>query len=318
MVLHSLICLLNNDKNACFKLARASSNPDISKLREIYFHNVKVLQYILDYCHIKDIKSLRVLSNLFPLISYPPYREKAFKILEEVSVEYAKLNYHGIQLSSHPDQFILLSSLNGNINEASRYDLEIYSYMKRFIPWDLVNIHIGSKASGFEMHANIFKKEVNLLSINAKILISLENDEKSYSFSETLQIAEDNDLMMVPDFHHERCYQKRIDNNGLGLTLDEHFDWNDKIDENIYKNIKRIVDCYKGVSPTFHISSPMYGWNGNFKDHCIHSDYIDIKDYPMGLIQLSNDFGIDFRLDIEAKSKDSAIFKIDSDLKNQQ
>lgn len=312
---HTLVCMLKDDKKSSFKTLKLSSNPSLEKIREVYYHNLETLAYIVKYCQNNAIYSLRVSSVLFPLSSHRDYREKLAPLLDEVGKEYAKIDYSNLELSSHPDQFILLSSINPNVNEMSRYELEIYAHMKQYIPWNLVNIHIGSKQKGIEHHFNIFQKEVELLSPLAKSLLSVENDEKSYSFKETLYFAKNCGLMMVPDFHHERCFQKRLTNNGLGLSLEEHIKWNYSIDEQIYDDLEEIISTYnhKDASPLFHISSPMFGWNGNFKDHCIHADYIDDLDYPKDLesLMLVKNFNRDFRLDIEAKAKNEAIFQIE-------
>lgn len=312
MIKHSLNCLLKDDKLGSFKTARVTSNPSLDKLRYIYFSNLESLRYIVKFCQDKDIKSLRVTSGLFPLATYGEYRDKVLNLLDEVGKEYKKIDYTGVELSSHPDQFILLSSANANINANSRVDLEIYAYMRQYIPWNLINIHVGSAAQGHEHHKKIFKEEFNKLSQEAKNIISIENDEKSYGFLETLEVAMENGCMVVPDFHHERCYIKRIKDNGIGLSQNEHLDWNEEIDKTIYENIGKIVSCYKHTTatPTFHISSPVEGWDGNFRSQCTHANFIDPKDYPNKLVGLSEKLGIDFRLDIEAKAKEQAIFKL--------
>lgn len=314
MIKHSLNCLLKDDKLGSFKTARASSAPSMDKLRDIYFSNVKSLEYIVKYCQANGIYSLRVVSGLFPLATYGEYRDKVLNLLDEVGQEYKKIDYTGVELSSHPDQFILLSSANSNVNANSRVDLEIYAYMAQYIPWNLVNIHVGSAAQGHEHHKKIFKQEFNQLSSGAKKLLSIENDEKSYSFLDTLEVALDNGCMMVPDFHHQRCFMKRIDNDGKGLSEAEHFAWGEHIDETIYENIDKVLQCYSHTtaSPTFHISSPIEGWNGMFKSHCTHADYIHPQDYPHRLESYSTQHGRDFRLDIEAKAKNHAIFQLEN------
>lgn len=313
---HTLVCLLKDDKKASYKTVKLSSKPSVEKIREIYFANVETVKHIVQYCQQNNISSFRISSSLFPLASHKDYRSICLPVLDEVGKEYAKINFSGIELSSHPDQFILLSSVNPSVNEGSRYELEIYAHMQQYIPWNLVNIHIGSKQKGFEEHAKIVKREVTLLSDNAKNLLSFENDEKNYSFAETLKIAQENNVMVVPDFHHERCLQKRKDNNGLGLSHEEHIEWNKKIDMNIYDSLDNIISTYqnRNATPLFHISSPILGWNGNFKEHCSHSDYIHIDDYPHELEDLMANKHQDYRLDIEAKAKNEAILTLNQQL----
>jgi UV DNA damage repair endonuclease len=48
------------------------------------------------------------------------------------------------------------------------------------------------------------------------------------------------------------------------------------------------------------------------KSHCVHADFIEPNDYPIRLPELSEKLRIDFRLDIEAKAKQKAIFKLEN------
>lgn len=306
MIHHSLICLLKHDPKGSFRTTKLSSDPSIEKLRDIYLSNIDTLKYMINYCRLNHISSYRVISSMFPLSTHVKYREKCLPILEEALKLASQINFEGIHLSLHPDQFVLLSSLNDNVNEAARYDLNLSAYIAKFIPIKLVNIHVGSKNQGFSHHKKIFKKEFLLLDRDTKKLLSLENDEKSYSFLETLEIATENDVMIVPDFHHERCHAKRANDN---LNLKD-------IDAVIYNNIDKIITLYKNKKslPTFHISSPRGTWASDFKSRCPHADFIDVIDYPIKLKALSKKHKIDFILDIEAKFKEEAIFDLNKKL----
>lgn len=114
--------------------------------------------------------------------------------------------------------------------------------------------------------------------------------------------------MIVPDFHHERCYQRR---NLLYQNINH-----EDMDNVIYNKIPEVLQCYEGklALPTFHISSPSCGWNEKFKDECAHADYISADDYPAKLATFSEQFGKDFILDVEAKHKQLAIFRLEDRL----
>lgn len=293
---HTLVCLLN-DKNIGFKTARVSSSPSIDKLKEIYKHNVRTLNDIIKYCRNNNITSYRIPSSIFPLLTHPNYHEKLFAMLcNEIQPMFKYIDFSGIHFSCHPDQFILLSSLNENVVQNSIFELNMWGYISSFIPIDLVNIHVGTKQKGFNYHRDILLSAFLKLDKKTQSLISLENDEKSYNFSETLQMALLANCMVVPDFHHERCFQRRINYN---MSLKE-------CDDIIYDNIDKIFSTYDKALPTFHISSPKNGWGVNFKDNCSHSDYISYDDYPHYI----HTFSKSVRLDVEAKHKNDAIFAI--------
>lgn len=294
---HTLVCLLNNNKETSFKTARVSNSPSIDKLREIYKHNVRTLNDILKYCRNNNITSYRISSNIFPLLTHQDYHDKLFAMLcNEIQPMFNYIDFSGIHISCHPDQFVLLSSLNENVVHNSIFELNMWGYISKFIPIDLVNIHVGTRQKGYEHHRDIFLNGFQKLDSYTQSLISLENDEKSYNFTETLQLAKEANCMIVPDFHHERCFQRRYNPS---ISLQE-------CDSIIYESMKDIVQTYDTALPTFHISSPKNGWTDNFKDNCSHADYIAEEDYP----SLLHSFDFDLRLDVEAKHKNDAIAKL--------
>lgn len=308
MIKHSLVCLLQNEKNYGYKTLRLSSTPTEQDLNRVYEHNIQNLKKILLYCQQHGIEATRVSSSLFPLASHSLYRNIALKIIDKCLKELRNFDYKTLNLSMHPDQFILLSSLNPNVNIQSMYDLELTAHIAQSLPIKLINIHVGSKAGGEIRHREILQKNVLSLSQNVRNLLSLENDEKNYDFKTTLSIAQENALMLVPDFHHERCYQRRNT---------QYKKSNEESDSVIYENLERVFDTYRGKLslPTFHISSPLSGWCGKFKDECSHADYIDILDYPHKLVEYCQKTQTTIILDIEAKHKQLAIEKLNKELK---
>lgn len=309
MIKHSLVCLLQNEKDYGYKTLRLSSSPSEADLTRVYEYNILNFKKIIIYCQNNGIKATRVSSSLFPLSSHSLYREKALTIIDKSLKELDNFDYKGIELSMHPDQFILLSSLNPNVNLDSKYDLELTAHISKKLPIKLVNIHVGSKAQGEKVHREILNKNVHSLNSEIKKLLSFENDEKNYDFLTTLSIAQENSVMLVPDFHHERCYQRRAC---------EYTKTNEEIDNVIYDNLEEVFKTYKGKKslPTFHISSPLSGWCGKFKDECSHADYIDILDYPHKLYDYFKINNKEIILDIEAKHKQLAIKKLSEQLLN--
>lgn len=302
---HSLCCLLEDNVHGSFKTLKLCGNPSVEKITQVYKSNAYTLAYIVDYCRANRITSYRVSASMFPLLTHPLYTEKCLKILESIAPLFKRIDYSGVHLSCHPDQFVLLSSMNQNVNDNAIRDLNMWSYIVReYIPLDLVNIHVGAKTNGLEIHRDIFLKNFDRLEEHTKTLVSLENDEKSYSFLETLEIAQTVNCMMVPDFHHHRCMGIRYDQSVDRLNLDTL----------IYEHIPQVLALYRSeVLPTFHLSSPYEGWAGGFKGTCKHADHIDTLDYPH---LLQDKITRDVRLDIEAKGKQNAIFKLRENLQN--
>lgn len=295
MLHHTLICQLDDSKIK-FRTTRVSSAPTKSQIHDICLHNINTIQKILDYCKDNDITSYRIPSNIFPLWTHPLYEKTCDEIFQELLPNMKGLKTHDIHLSCHPDQFILLNSLNQDVNDRSIKELNKWGEISKIIPIKLLNIHVGGRQSSLEEHCNILVQNFNKLSKETQSILSLENDEKSYSFHDTLYIAGFVGAMVVPDFHHERCFQLRQGNTHEQAT------------HNIMMYIGSILHSYKGkkATPTFHISSPKHGWTDNFKDNCKHADYIDVdRDYPLVLHKFAEK--IDICLDVEAKAKNNAI-----------
>ena len=288
----SLVCLLNNS-NIKYRTTRVSSCPDYNKIKEIVLHNYNTLQLILDFCYMNNITSYRIPSNIIPLWTHPLYEEQCNDIFMELSDILLSINTHNIELSCHPDQFILLNSLNNDVNIRSAKELNKWGNISKYIPLKLLNIHIGGRQDSLSTHTNIIRNSLDLLTDDTKNILSFENDEKSYNIREVLSICERFKIMCVPDFHHQRC--NNIKHN---------------IDIDIVNYIDEILATYdnKQALPTFHISSPKFGWNSSFKDCCSHADYIDSNDFPEELLILGDH--IDLILDVEAKCKQDAIFAL--------
>lgn len=304
---HSLCVVLDNNPEGSFKGLSDCGDRSVERITEVYRANAYVLAYAIVYCKVNKITSYRISSSMFPLLTHPRYTNKCLKILESLAPIFKRIDFTGIHLSCHAELFVLLSSMNQNVNENAIRDLNMWAYIaKEYIPLDLVNIHVGAKTNGFEIHRDIFLENFAKLNPHTKSLVSLENDEKSYSFLETLSIAQQAGCMMVPDFHHHRCMGNRCDESVDRLILDTV----------IYEHIPQVIALYRSdVLPTFHISSPFGGWSGNFRSTCKHADFIDVLDYPH---LLQDKITRDVRLDIEARANQNAIFSLREKLQNVQ
>ena len=124
--------------------------------------------------------------------------------------------------------------------------------------------------------------------VKSKIII--ENDDKTYTAQETLNLCNELSLPMVLDIHHHNC-----NNNG----------------ENIYELIPQIFLTWKNekLPPKLHFSSPREGE----KDRK-HSDFINAKDFVIFLENIKH-FNTDIDIMLECKEKDLALFRLADDIK---
>lgn len=318
-VSHGLVCLLHDNPIGSFRSLRAGGITSASeitadlrdKMSSVYHDNVTRLQALLHYLSVQGYTSYRVSSSLFPLMTHGVYATVAQRLFDtEIFERLSTVDTYGIELSTHPGQFTLLTSVNQHVNDNSLKELELWAKIAEHLPINVVNIHGGSKRDGFDHHRRIFESNVNRLSPAARRLLSLENDEKSYSATEIATLCQSHGLMMVLDYHHERCFQRKA--AGLDhITVDAAL-----TEANV---LCQAIMTYNGraASPLAHLSSPRGGWaDPDFRNLCAHADYIDPNDYPLELLgaELSETLRLAghnrLRLDIEAKHKQVAIQRL--------
>lgn len=304
MIRFGLCCLFKNE-NIKFRLATARNllflekSVGLDKLSELCFNNVKSLFKALEFINGKGIKAFRVSSRIFPLYTHSEcgYRIEQLKDSKEILntldmvKKYAKIN--DIRLSFHPDQFVLLSSPDPEILKNSLYELDYQAMVAELIGADVINIHLGgSYGNKTEVLKRVEKNFNTKLHGKVKELLTFENDDKIYTSKDVYEICKRLEARMVYDVHHHRC-------NSDGLSIEEATDL--------------CISTWKGKGePYFHISSPKYGWESKHSQG--HSDYINIADFPAYWLELKQNITVD----IEAKNKELAVFKLMKELNNEK
>ena len=119
----------------------------------------------------------------------------------------------------------------------------------------------------------------------------IENDDKTYTAQETLNLCNELHLPMVLDIHHHNC------NNS---------------NDDIYKLIPKIFKTWENekLPPKLHFSSPKTGE----KDRK-HADFINPNDF-INFLENIKTFNTDIDIMLECKEKDLALFKLVSDIRN--
>ena len=151
-------------------------------------------------------------------------------------------------------------------------------------------LHIGSSQGGKE---TAIKRFVNNFIAFPKEITSrliLENDDKTFTAKEVLQICREVNAPMVLDVHHHLC-----NNEG----------------ESLFPMLKDIFSTWDGqiLPPKIHFSSPREGE----KDRK-HSDFINPHDF-IDFLENCKPLGINFDVMLESKMKDLSLYKLVADIK---
>ena len=275
------------------EFSKYENNKGLDLLTKRIKLNFKNFEKVLKYNHDNKIKFYRMTHTMFPLLTHPSininYKEvfkEDFKRLKE------KINKYNIRIDTHPDEFCLLTSdkdiVTNNSIDILKFHLEIFKLLG--INGRCV-LHIGSSKPTKEEALNRFKDNFNKLSNELKSLIILENDDKTYTVSDTLSLCEELKIPMVLDYHHFIC----------------NHDKNEKIN----KLLPRIIKTWDNtnLNPKMHFSTSI-----NSKQKRNHSTYLNYN-FFIKFLKLLKPLNTDIDIMLEAKGKDEALFRLVRQLK---
>ncbi|UIL50844.1 MULTISPECIES: UV damage endonuclease UvsE [Pantoea] len=198
----------------------------------------------------EPLRMMRIGSDLLPLYTVPEATPLFEAFLPELYPLFARCGElaraHQIRLSFHPGQYTVLASDNPDVVTRALQDVEYHAlcaclmgYGKSFQDFK-INIHMNGKG-GFDG----FKRSFGQLSPEARLMLTVENDEISCSLDDVLQAA-----ALCP------------------VVLDIHHHW---VKENAFiqpddARIAPVIASWRGVRPVLHYSIsqegiiPQQGW----------------------------------------------------------
>ena len=268
-------------------------------LRKITKKNLSNTLRILRYNKASNIKVYRFTSKLVPLATHPltelwDYVADFGKEFLEIG-EFVKKN--DIRVSAHPDHYTLLNSKSQDVIMSSIKDLDYH--VKLFEAMGLNDyryklvLHIGGLYKNKKESIDRFKENFVKLPDRIGKRLMLENDDKSYSASDVLDICKDLKIPMVVDVHHHNCL-----NNG----------------EKLSELLSQIFDTWEGEAhnPKIHFSSPK-----SESSYRSHADNINPEEFA-AFLDIARATGRDFDVMLEAKNKDTALFKLSKELEKRE
>ena len=265
----------------------------LDRIATLCLHNADALTQSITFCANNGIGAFRINSQVLPLKTHPDvgYHTDELPAAKEIRAAFrvagalaARLD---IRLSFHPDQFIVLSSVDPGITQRSTAELIYQAEVAEWVGADVINIH-GGGAYG-EPEAALVRVHNNITALpdNVRALLTLENDDRVYSPLQLLPVCLRTGVPLVFDVHHHRV-------NPDPLTSGE---------------ITRAALQTWDREPLFHISSPINGWEGTTPSR--HHDFIDPLDLP------DHWRTRDITLDVEAKAKERAVIALRKHLLSQ-
>jgi UV DNA damage endonuclease len=260
----------------------------IAQLGEIYLHNVKVTGKVIEHCAKNGIKHYRLSSALFPLFTYFNFIETSLET-EIIQIKNAARNIgnfakaNGVSLSSHPDQYNVLASLNQNVVDSTIKELNHQGWVMDIFGCERnisspMCLHV-SRSPDFTKETRASFRELffkNYLLCDSSVIsrLVLENEDKGYWSAKNLYENFGNLFTLVYDNLHDDCNPSDLENK-----------------------ISKFKNTWKKHIPVFHWSE------GLPEKKRSHSDYFScIPDCVMN--------NQDVIWECEVKAKDKAILEI--------
>lgn len=258
----------------------------VSRLSALCRDNGSALLAALEFCHQHGIGCFRINSQILPLRTHPEVGYRVEDLPDARGIvdafracgEYAAR--HGLRLTFHPDQFVVLSSPHLEVLESSLAEIEYQAEVAEWVGADVINIHGGGAYGDKTAALNRFRRSLDRLSPRARSRLTIENDDRIYTPADLLPLCRAEAVPLVYDVHHHRCH-------GDGLPE---------------LAVTKLAVATWDREPLFHVSSPLDGWEGANPER--HHDYIDVKDVPKCWR------GLRATVEVEAKAKEVAVLKL--------
>ncbi|MFY9115149.1 MAG: UV DNA damage repair endonuclease UvsE [Dethiobacteria bacterium] len=182
-------------------------NASEAKLAELIALNLEALEHTIDYNIINEISLFRIGSNLIPFGSSPvntlPWEEMFAPQLHRIG---RKIQNSGMRVSMHPGHYTALSSPRAEVIAGAIEDLHYHNRLLDSLKLGRVHkivLHIGGTYGDKRKAMDRFIGHCERLDDAMKHRLVLENDERSYSIGDVLEIGFILNLPVVFDtLHH--------------------------------------------------------------------------------------------------------------------
>lgn len=274
------------DREAAIRRLERISNSNLENCLRLLRHNAA-----------HDISFFRLSSKLIPLANHPelPRWDYLTPLKAQLAEIAAFLHTHpGMRVDFHPDHFVLLNTTDADTLKMSLKTLRMHRSLLEGMgiePKHRCVLHVGGGYGDKEKALEQFIHNWGLIPEPLQQMVILENDDTTFTLSETLYLCEKLGIPMVFDYHHYLVHHPETES------------WETQWD--------RVIESWSHVKlpPKMHISSPRS--EKEFRAHAQFVDsgmFLDFLTYIKGSVPQ-----IDCM--IEAKQKDDALFKLMEELR---
>ncbi|MBC2369789.1 UV DNA damage repair endonuclease UvsE [Listeria booriae] len=256
----------------------------LGKVKEIAVHNLAEVIRVLEWNIAHDIYFFRMSSDLIPFASHPimTWEWQRDADILALTAEISRLReLHDMRLSMHPGQYTIINSPREDVVEKAIAELTYHQQLLDLVGGTDMILHIGGAYGDKKSASERFIQAYNGLSEDIQRLLRLENDDKTYTAMDVLEISKATGATVCFDIHHHIC--------------------NHEADADVTQIVTDVFKTWK-TTPKMHISSGKTGPTDRS-----HHDFIHETDfqYLMGLLA-----GRDADIMFEAKQKERSVLTL--------
>ncbi|NIR87708.1 UV DNA damage repair endonuclease UvsE [Candidatus Bathyarchaeota archaeon] len=252
------------------------------RLIETVNNNLSCLIEMLKFNLKHNLLFFRITSELVPFASHPVCQfnwQEHFKNRFRAIGDFIKS--YGIRISMHPDQFVLINSVDKRVLRNSLRELAYHAEVLDLMDLDAstkIQIHVGGVYGDKQKSMKRFVERFERLDEIIKRRLVIENDDKRYRLEDCLKINAETEIPLLFDvFHHEV--------NNSGETTREAFElsiktWKEK----------------DGIPMVDYSSQQPSALKGK------HADSIDLEHFRK-FLEETRPFDFDIMLEIKDKEK---------------
>jgi len=185
---------------------------DRAKIIKTYEQNVTTLRDGLHAVEAAGFHAFRISSSLFPLFDVAGVDPLSCpRVLDSLAEIGRHASQTGMRLTTHPGQFVVLSSLDEAVVARSLAELEMHGRIFDAIglprtQWASINVHGGKRGRG-----DALAKAIDRLSDGVRTRLTLENDEFSFTALDVAHVSLSTGVPLCLDSHHHSLNDGGID-----------------------------------------------------------------------------------------------------------
>lgn len=195
----------NTDQRTC-----TSKYVTESLLLELIAHNLAALEELIEYNIKNEITLFRISSDLIPFGSSPLNPLKWWEIFKDdfdrIGV---KIKQGHLRVSMHPGQYTVLNSQHPEVVQRAvddlNYHAQVLDSLNTLFECKII-LHIGGVYDQKKLAMDRFAANFKKLEPSVKKRLIIENDERSYSISDVLEISWQLGIPVVFDNLHHKIH----------------------------------------------------------------------------------------------------------------